>query len=132
MRYEYGITGVGTTATEALAAGRGVCQDMAHIMLSLCRLCGLPARYVSGHLLGEGGTHAWVEVLVADPDVQGATVPHAFDPTNGCTTGPRYLTVAVGRDYADVPPTSGSYTAPFAGALTTRKRAGIVALEYAA
>jgi transglutaminase-like putative cysteine protease len=130
MRYEYGITHVGTTAAEALALGRGVCQDHAHVMLALCRLCGLPARYVSGHLLGEGGTHAWVEVLL--PDGSGESVAHAFDPTHGCATGPGYLTVAVGRDYDDVPPTSGSYRSGFAGTLTTRKRAGIVALEYAA
>jgi transglutaminase-like putative cysteine protease len=131
MRYEYGVTHVGTTAAEALAAGRGVCQDHAHIMLALCRLCGLPARYVSGHLLGEGGSHAWVEVLL--PDGPGAAfAAHAFDPTHGCATGPGHLTVAVGRDYTDVPPTSGSYRSGFAGSLTTRKRAGIVALEYAA
>jgi transglutaminase-like putative cysteine protease len=130
MRYEYGVTHVGTTAAEALALGRGVCQDHAHVMLALCRLCGLPARYVSGHLLGEGGTHAWVEVLL--PDGPRGRVAHAFDPTHGCATGPGYLTVAVGRDYADVPPTSGSYRSGFAGTLTTRKRAGIVGLEYAA
>jgi len=131
MHYEYGVTHVGTTAAEALALGRGVCQDHAHVMLALCRLCGLPARYVSGHLLGEGGTHAWVEVLTSDRP-GGGFVAHAFDPTHGCTTGPGYLTVAVGRDYADVPPTSGSYRSGFGGTLITRKRAGIVGLEYAA
>ena len=53
-----------TTAAEALAGGRGVCQDAAHIMVALARLAQVPARYVSGHLLGQGGTHAWVEVVV--------------------------------------------------------------------
>ena len=60
------MTSIATTAAEALAGGRGVCQDTAHVMIALCRAAGLPARYVSGHLLGEGGTHAWVEVIVAD------------------------------------------------------------------
>ena len=64
--YEWGVTGVETTAAEAWAAVRGVCQDYAHCMVAISRLCGLPARYVSGHLLGDGGTHAWVEVLVQD------------------------------------------------------------------
>ena len=64
ITYQYGVTSVTTTAAEALAAGRGVCQDFAHVMLALCHLLGLPARYVSGHLLGQGGTHAWVEVIV--------------------------------------------------------------------
>ena len=67
MRYAHGVTGVKTTAAEAFALRQGVCQDYAHVMLALCRACGLPARYVSGHLLGEGGTHAWVEVLLPDP-----------------------------------------------------------------
>jgi transglutaminase-like putative cysteine protease len=132
MRYGFGATQVSTTAAEALAAGEGVCQDYAHIMLALCRLCGLPARYVSGHLLGEGGTHAWVEVLLADPHTPSETVAHAFDPTHGCAAGPGYLTVAVGRDYADVAPTSGWYRSRFGGSLVTRKRVGIVGVEYAA
>ena len=58
------FTGVSTTAAEAAAIGHGVCQDYAHIMLAVCHELGLPARYVSGHLLGQGGTHAWVEVIV--------------------------------------------------------------------
>ena len=59
-------TEVATTAAEALALGWGVCQDSAHIMLTVCRLAGLPAGYVSGHLLGQGGSHAWVEVVLDD------------------------------------------------------------------
>jgi len=50
MTYEHGVTGVHTTAASALAGGRGVCQDYAHVMLTVCRAGGLPARYVSGHL----------------------------------------------------------------------------------
>jgi transglutaminase-like putative cysteine protease len=99
-------------------------------MLVLCRLCGLPARYVSGHLLGEGGTHAWVEVLLPDPADASQFVAHPFDPTNGCVPGLNYLTVAVGRDYSDVAPTSGTFRAPYGGTLSTHKRAGVTALEY--
>ncbi|MGI8857859.1 MAG: transglutaminase family protein [Thermomicrobiales bacterium] len=130
ISYGYGSTGVRTAAATALAAGRGVCQDYAHIMLALCRLCGLPARYVSGHLLGEGGTHAWVEVLLPDPSDADQYIAHPFDPTNGNVPGLKYITVAVGRDYRDVAPTSGTFRAPYAGSLSAHKRAGVTALEY--
>jgi transglutaminase-like putative cysteine protease len=126
--YEWGVTTVETTTAEAWAAARGVCQDYAHCMVALCRLCGLPARYVSGHLLGDGGTHAWVEVLVAEEG--GAVTAVPFDPTHDRRAGPRYVTVAVGRDYGDVPPTSGTFEGPYAGALTTHKRAAVVRVEY--
>ena len=53
LQYEWDVTGVRTTAHEALTLGRGVCQDFAHLMLALCRIRGLPARYVSGHLRSE-------------------------------------------------------------------------------
>jgi transglutaminase-like putative cysteine protease len=126
--YEWGVTNVETTATEAWAAARGVCQDYAHCMTALCRLSGVPARYVSGHLLGDGGTHAWVEVLVQD--ASGITRAVPFDPTHDRRAGPRYVTVAVGRDYADVPPTSGTFDGPLPGELTTLKRAAVVRVEY--
>ncbi len=100
-------------------------------MLALCRLCGLPARYVSGHLLGEGGTHAWVEVLLSTPERPGAAIVRAFDPTHGCETGLHYITVAVGRDYYDVAPTSGTFQAPYHGQLKANKRVGPISLEYA-
>jgi transglutaminase-like putative cysteine protease len=115
LTYEHGVTTVATTAAEALAGGRGVCQDSAHVMLALCRAGGLPARYVSGHLLGEGATHAWVEVVVAGPRAARAV---AFDPCNGRRAGRDYLTVAVGRDYADVAPTSGTYYGAGRGTLS--------------
>jgi transglutaminase-like putative cysteine protease len=111
LTYEWGITGVRTTATEALLGGRGVCQDYAHIMIAACRSIGLAARYVSGHLIGEGGSHAWVEVLTPDPDRPGRCLVEAWDPTNDRRTGDDYLTVAVGRDYRDVAPMSGTYVA---------------------
>ncbi len=128
--YEWGLTTVETTAAEAWALARGVCQDYAHCMLALCRLCGLSARYVSGHLLGEGGTHCWVEVLVEDETGAVRAVP--FDPTHAHRAWARYVTVAVGRDYADVAPTSGTFQAPYGGELTTHKRAAVTRVEYRA
>jgi transglutaminase-like putative cysteine protease len=108
MAYEWGVTGVHTTAAEALAGGRGVCQDYAHIMLAVCRILDLPARYVSGHLIGEGGSHAWVEVIRPARGSRLA-VAEAWDPTHDRQVGSSYLTVAVGRDYSDVVPLSGTY-----------------------
>ena len=130
MRYGWGITHVGTTAAEALALGQGLCQDYAHIMLAICRSAGLPARYISGHLLGEGGSHAWVEVLL--PAADGSLVAMPFDPTNHRRANLGYITIAVGRDYNDVAPTSGSFIAPYGGQLTASKRAGLTRIEYAA
>jgi transglutaminase-like putative cysteine protease len=124
MTYEYGVTSVETTAAEALAGGRGVCQDSAHIMLALCHLLAVPARYVSGHLLGQGGTHAWVEVVVPHAD---HAVAMPFDPCNGVAATARYLTVATGRDYSDVPPTSGSYIGSSGSRLTTHRRVAVLA-----
>jgi len=131
LQYENGVTTIRTTATEALKLGRGVCQDFAHIMLTLCRLCHLPARYVSGHMLGEGGTHAWVEVLlpVAEHPDKALVVP--FDPTHERETSLSYITIAVGCDYFDVAPTSGSFRASYSGQLSARKRVDLTVLEYA-
>lgn len=121
MRYRHDVTTVWTTAAEALALGAGVCQDYAHVMLALCRLSGLPARYVSGHMVGEGGSHAWVEVLLPSVTDRSSLVAVPFDPTNNRMAGAAYLTVAVGRDYADAAPTHGSYCGPAGGRLTTSK-----------
>jgi transglutaminase-like putative cysteine protease len=128
LTYEYGVTGVRTTADEALSLGRGVCQDSAHVMLALCRIRGLAARYVSGHLVGQGGTHAWVEVVVpAGREGAGRYAEAvAFDPCNGRRAGAGYLTISTGRDYADVPPTSGSYEGTAAGHLTTTRDLQVV------
>lgn len=115
VAYGYGATHVGTTAAQALAGGTGVCQDQAHVMLALCRTVGIAARYVSGHLVGQGGTHAWTEVLGGDGQVV------AYDPCHARRADSRYVTVAVGRDYRDVPPTSGSYCGQAAGQLTTSR-----------
>ena len=63
-RFQYipGVTDIGTTAEQALELGKGVCQDYAHIMIAVMRRMGIPARYVNGLMIGEGATHAWVEI----------------------------------------------------------------------
>ncbi|HEX2700185.1 MAG TPA: transglutaminase family protein [Acidimicrobiales bacterium] len=124
LTYEYGVTGVRTTAAEAVAGGRGVCQDYAHVMLALCRAAGLACRYVSGHLVGEGGSHAWVEVVVPDESSPGrnGALAVAFDPTHDRRAGRDYFTVGVGRDYRDVAPTSGTFEGDAPGLLTAGKR----------
>jgi transglutaminase-like putative cysteine protease len=110
MTYERGSTHVHTHAEEALADGRGVCQDFAHVLIGLCRARGIPARYVSGYLLDPAGngdrsaSHAWVDVL--DP-TRGWV---SLDPTHDTEQTDHYIRVGVGRDYADVAPTRGVYT----------------------
>lgn len=125
VEYGKGATGVRTTAQEAWALGRGVCQDMAHVMIAMCTELGIPARYASGHLVGEGASHAWVEVLD-----EASGVVTAFDPTHDRVTDLRYVTVAVGRDYADVSPTAGTVWADAAsgGRLEIRKEFRVVGI----
>ena len=134
LAYEYGVTSVSTTAAQALAGGRGVCQDSAHIMLAMGHALGIPGRYVSGHLIGQGGTHAWVEMLVPgsgpglapSTPTPGPAVVTALDPCNGRPVGRRYLTIATGRDYADVAPTSGSYDGAAGNHLVSTRRLGVL------
>lgn len=104
--YERGATDVMTRADAALELGRGVCQDFAHVMLAACRRAGIPSRYVSGYLYdpherSEAATHAWVDVL----DSERGWV--SLDPTHDREQTEAYVRLAVGRDYADVPPTRG-------------------------
>jgi transglutaminase-like putative cysteine protease len=107
--YEPGATDVQTRADEVLALGRGVCQDFAHVMLAACRCVGIAARYVSGYLYDpklEGdnaASHAWVDIW----DEERGWI--ALDPTHDRDQNESYVRVAVGRDYADVPPTRGVY-----------------------
>jgi transglutaminase-like putative cysteine protease len=129
MTYRVGATGVRTTAAEALALGFGVCQDYAHIMLATCREARLPARYVSGHMVGQGGTHAWVEVVLPVGDGTDESIAWAFDPTHAGRGGLGYVTIAVGRDYSDVAPTSGTYQSSVPGRLTSRKSVTVTHLE---
>jgi transglutaminase-like putative cysteine protease len=131
MTYQHGVTGVRTTAAEALDIGSGVCQDYAHVMLAACRACGLPSRYVSGHLLGQGGSHAWVEVVLPTKDGTGDAIASTFDPTHASRGGLGYVTIAVGGDYSDVAPTSGTYLSSAKGRLFTSKRVSLIDLDYA-
>lgn len=118
--YESQSTQVNTPALEALAQRKGVCQDFAHIMLACLRAMGLAARYVSGYLLtepppgqprltGSDASHAWVSVYI--PDLPEDSLWCDFDPTNDrCgwgSPGEEYVTLAIGRDYADVSPIRG-------------------------
>ena len=105
LKYESHSTGVHTHARDVLRDRRGVCQDFAHVMLSLCRALKIPALYVSGYLATEtaSATHAWVEVLI--PGIGW----RPLDPTHNCQSGETYVKVAVGKDYADVAPVTGQY-----------------------
>ncbi len=105
-------TKVDSPIDDALQVRRGVCQDFAHIMITMVRTLGIPCRYVSGYLFQQGGhrdrssesaTHAWVEALLPGLGWVG------FDPTNDTLAGGGHIRVAVGRDYADVPPTRGVF-----------------------
>ncbi len=112
LEYSKESTKVDSPIDDALRARRGVCQDFAHIMIALVRELGIPCRYISGYFSHqardderwtEGATHAWVEALL----------PHlgwvGFDPTNDLLADERHIRVALGRDYADVPPTRGVF-----------------------
>ena len=115
VTYTTGETDVTTRATDALARGKGVCQDHAHIFLSIVREQGFPARYVSGYLLtrpppgqaklvGADAMHAWVDVWC------GAQLGWVgFDPTNNCLAREDHIAIGMGRDYADVSPIDGTF-----------------------
>lgn len=109
--YEPGATNVHSDVNHVITAGAGVCQDFAHLAIGLLRLAGVPSRYVSGYLaprgrqrpIGQQASHAWIEALLPELGWVG------FDPTHGCPTTDHHMLVAVGRDYADVPPLRGIY-----------------------
>ncbi len=128
MQYQSGVTNVETTAAQVFELKAGLCQDYAHLMLALCRAVGLPARYISGHMLGEGGSHAWVEVLIEDKNKKFEAI--GFDPTNARQPNLGYVVVGYGRDYTDVPPTSGRFSGDAAGVLHFEKYAGLLELEF--
>jgi transglutaminase-like putative cysteine protease len=129
ITYQYGVTGYTTPAAMALHFQKGVCQDFAHILLAVLRLANVPCRYVSGHLLGEGAPHAWVEALIADPSFPGEIEVIAYDPTHHRRARMDYITVATGRDFSDVTPTAGTYGGPALGRLAYTKQAEIVELH---
>lgn len=107
IAYEIGATHAHTTAAEALAEGKGVCQDHAHAMLAIIRFLGIPGRYVTGYLVTEGGSsatasHAWAEALVPNLGWVG------FDAANGKCPTADYVRVATGLDAQGVVPVRGS------------------------
>ena len=97
------VTGIHTTAEEAMALGKGVCQDYSHILLSLCRMEGSPCRYVVGMLIGEGASHAWVEICS-----EGRWI--ALDPTNNLVVDDQHIKISAGRDYQDCIINQGIFT----------------------
>jgi transglutaminase-like putative cysteine protease len=118
FEYQQGSTKFYTEVGYVWKARKGVCQDFAHIMLSVLRTAGLPARYVCGYietfpppatgngsprLVGSVATHAWVEVLVP-----GQTWV-ALDPTNNCWCGEQHIAVSFGRDASDAAPVRGTF-----------------------
>lgn len=111
FRYQPNSTHVHTTMQEVLQLRTGVCQDFAHVMLGLCRVLRIPARYVSGYLYngpaeqlkGSQASHAWVEVYIPGHGWLG------LDPTNDQPVNGHYVKIGYGRDYADIPPLKGTY-----------------------
>ncbi len=112
LHYVPNSTEVDSDIDVALESRQGVCQDYAHIMLALVRGLGIPCRYVSGYLFhdhkkqeqsADDSSHAWIE----------AYLPHlgwvGFDPANNILSGDRHIAVAIGRDYANMPPTRGVF-----------------------
>jgi len=112
MAYEVGATGVTSTAAEAWAGGRGVCQDFSHVTCGALRWLGIPARYVSGYLhpsgpdavrgdTVEGESHSWVEFWCGSWQTYDPTAMHLVDES--------YVRIGHGRDYSDVSPLRGTY-----------------------
>jgi transglutaminase-like putative cysteine protease len=112
LAYVPGTTGVHSSGLDAHREGKGVCQDFAHLSLILLRSMGIPSRYVSGYLhpkkkatVGEtieGQSHAWIQAWT------GSWLN--YDPTNDTEINEQYISVGVGRDYADVTPLKGIYS----------------------
>jgi transglutaminase-like putative cysteine protease len=146
--YRRDVTTVATTVTEVLAGRTGVCQDFAHLLIGLCRAAGIPARYVSGYVVssgsqatqsqsqqmgqdgmsqsqsqsqpaqgpppprGGGASHAWIEAWTPAYGWRG------FDPTTNLLASTLHVKMAIGRDYADVPPSRGTFRVQAAESLT--------------
>jgi transglutaminase-like putative cysteine protease len=112
LKYVPGTTGVHSSGIDALREGKGVCQDFAHLTLILLRGMGIPSRYVSGYLhpkrnakVGDtvdGQSHAWIQAWTGGW--------WNYDPTNDSEINEQYISVGVGRDYADVTPLKGIYS----------------------
>ncbi len=112
LAYTKNSTRVDSPIDDALRNRQGVCQDFTHIMITMVRQLGIPCRYVSGYLCladsprdsaRSAATHAWAEAFLPGLGWIG------FDPTNDVMARENHVRVAVGRDYADVPPTRGTF-----------------------
>ena len=113
IEYTPQSTDVDSPIDTALENRRGVCQDFSHIMIALLRRASIPARYISGYISQDpermdekdlsGASHAWVEAFLPETGWIGC------DPTNSSIVSDNHIRIAVGRDYADVPPTRGTY-----------------------
>lgn len=110
-KYEQGVTTLNTTPFDVYSSRKGVCQDFANVFICLARLLGVPARYVCGYLYTgpkhantaqAEASHAWVQVYLPEVGWKG------FDPTNGILTQTHHVRVAVGRQYSDATPTTGT------------------------
>ena len=106
IKYETGTTDADTTAENSLKSGSGVCQDHTHVFITIARLFGYPARYVSGYLMLENSieqnaSHAWAEVHLEGLGWVG------FDVSNGISPDDRYVRIATGLDYREAAPVSG-------------------------
>ena len=107
--YKRDVTRYDSTTDDFLEAGAGVCQDFTHLMLATLRIRRIPCRYVSGYLHVErksgepSQSHAWIELYSPTH----GWVP--FDPTHDREIDERYVVVAHGRHYDDVPPNKGIY-----------------------
>ncbi len=107
VEYQSGETESKTTASEALYRKKGVCQDQAHVLITMARALNVPARYVTGYLFGEGegerdeASHAWAELFVENYGWVG------FDPANRCCPDARYIRIGSGLDAQDAAPIRG-------------------------
>ncbi len=112
IKFTPGFTSINTPVETVVKAKKGVCQDLAHLMIACVRNMGLPARYVSGYietiapvgkekLVGTDASHAWVSIYF--PEIGWVE----FDPTNNSLPTQQHLVVGYGRDYQDVAPIKG-------------------------
>lgn len=120
--YEPGATTTATTAAEAFALGAGVCQDYSQVLIVLCRMAGIPARYITGLMMGEGATHAWVEI-------HDGVRWRALDPTNDRIVDDGYMLFCTGRDFDDCPIERGVFTGNATQTQTVTAKLGVNVLD---
>lgn len=119
MQYSKGATNISTTAEDSFKNRSGVCQDYAHIMLSLLRLRNIPAKYCVGMLSGEGETHAWVEVLSNKKW-------YGFDPTNNLLVDKNHIKISSGRDATDCSVNKGI----FKGCCSQQQKVSVLVTQH--